>query len=365
MRKFLILLTDAGSGHRSAANALKKAVELTVPDQFEVEIQDILKLLAVPPYDSGDQLYSRISKNAVLEYFHNKLFSIVNGDIGFEIMSEELIKKLYKGFEKFILSKTPEYILSVHPTVSILLSEFKKRNPKFKTATIITDLVTLNRGWADLSSDLVFSPTKEAVSLLAAFGVKPEKIKFPLFPINPDIRLFNKDKDSVLKEINLDPEKFTIFFTSGGLGTIKLLGSIIKIAADPAKQIIIAAGKDEKLRNMILTKLAQYKNTVVLGFLNNIQDYYNAADIIIGKPGPATILETSLFKKKMLITEKIGIQEQGNINYALNSINFVYVGANSKKLLKEIKADENKRDEGLGRDWNESLQIIEEVLKIA
>ncbi len=365
MKKFLILLTDAGSGHRSAANALKKAIEIVSPDQFDVEIHDILKLLAVPPYDSGDRLYSSVTKNAVLEYIHNIIFNIANGDIGFEVMSDELVKKLYSGFEKFVFSQSPEYIISVHPTISILLSEFKKRNPKFKTATVITDLVTLNRGWADLNSDLVFSPTKEAVSVLTSYGVKMEKIKYPLFPINPDIQLFNKDKNAVLSAINLDPEKFTIFFTSGGLGTIKLLSPIAKIASDTSKQVIIAAGKDEKLRDKISSKLAKYKNAAVLGFLNNIQDYYNAADTIVGKPGPATLLEVSLFKKKMLITEKIGIQEQGNIDYAVNSINFVYVGASSKKLLKEIKTKDSKRDSGLGRDWDESLHIIKEVLKIS
>lgn len=69
-------------------------------------------------------------------------------------------------------------------------------------------------------------------------------------------------------------------------------------------QMIIIAGKNDSFKNYLLNEHGHDENVAILGFVNNIQDYFNASDIMIGKPGPATILEFEIFNKKAILTKK-------------------------------------------------------------
>lgn len=60
-------------------------------------------------------------------------------------------------------------------------------------------------------------------------------------------------------------------------------------------------------------------------------------DIVIAKPGPATILELQRLNKKVIFTAPIGYQEYGNVDYLLKNPNFRYVGKEYCKLKKVIE----------------------------
>jgi UDP-N-acetylglucosamine:LPS N-acetylglucosamine transferase len=57
----------------------------------------------------------------------------------------------------------------------------------------------------------------------------------------------------------------------------------------------------------------------VYGFISNMEIMMSASDVIISKAGPGTIMEGITIKRPLIITEAVGIQETGNIDYITNS----------------------------------------------
>src|SRR5690606_31571629 len=114
--------------------------------------------------------------------------------------------------------ENPDLIVTAHPFVTMVIRSIKEEGANFKSVTMITDLVTLFRGWGDPSADLVICPTGEAIPTLLHYGVNVENIVYPLFPIKPNMDQV-VDREEIVKRHNLDPEKTIVLVTGGGVGT--------------------------------------------------------------------------------------------------------------------------------------------------
>ena len=55
------------------------------------------------------------------------------------------------------------------------------------------------------------------------------------------------------------------------------------------------------------------------GFVNNMEQLMIAADVVITKAGPGTIMEAAALCRPLLLTGAVGLQEEGNINFVLDA----------------------------------------------
>jgi 1,2-diacylglycerol 3-beta-galactosyltransferase len=335
-KKVLILIGDVGNGHRSAANALTESFRNLYPE-VSVTTCDLFKESALWPYDASDEMYKNVSRSKSLEKLNNAAFRLTTQKYFIDVFKNYTFTQFFDTLLKIMNREKPDVVISVHPIVSMVLERLKEDNhAQFLSVVVVTDLVTLFRGWGDRSADLTFAPTVESVETLVKFGVDRNKIIYPLFPINPKLKNY-RTKQEVFYELGFDLDKTTILLTGGGVGAKSLNTSIEKLSKNKNYQLIIIAGKLEEYKAKLEKTYADFKNIKILGYVNNIQDYINAADIVVGKPGPATILEIELFNKKAVLTRKIGEQEIGNIGYALKNSKFRHISDNWKKLESAIK----------------------------
>ncbi|MEO6728791.1 MAG: glycosyltransferase [Candidatus Dojkabacteria bacterium] len=366
-KKVLILIGDVANGHRSAANALTHSFETLFPDHVEVETVDVFTVdKSTQPFYSADSTHLLISQNRTVELVANTLFKFFNTEDGYNLFRWFAHQKLSKVILDILEENKPDVVISIHPIVSAALNKVKTHNEaEFKSVTVITDLVTLFRGWADTSSDLVFAPTKESVNNLINFGVDVKNIKFPLFPINPNMEKA-EERNSIFKSLGLDPTKKTVLLTGGGFGIESLKKAISNISKKfQDLQIILIAGKNINFKSYLEDKYKNNKNIKILGYVNNMQDFIFVSDIVIGKPGPATILEFEVFNKKAILTKKIGEQEIGNIAYAKSNPNFRYIGEDWSKLEETIMDLLDKKIIGNPkRSADECDLIVKEIFKI-
>ncbi len=366
-KKVLILIGDVANGHRSAANALTLSFEKLFPNNIEIETVDVFTVSPnTQPFYSADSTHLLISQNKSVEFIANMGFKLFNTEAGYDLFEWFAYKKLSSVIREVILREKPDIIITIHPIVSVVLNKMKLRNEvEAKSVTVITDLVTLFRGWADSSADLVFAPTSISVNTLVSFGVDISKIKFPLFPINPHMENA-QEKLNVFSSLDLDSNKKTILLTGGGFGIESLKKAISSISKNfQDLQLILIAGKNVNFKTYLEDKYKNNKNVKILGYVNNMQDFINISEIVIGKPGPATILEFEVFNKKAILTKKIGEQEIGNIAYSKSNPNFRYIGEDWSKLEDTIKELLEKEVEGKARrSPDECDQIVKEIYKL-
>ena len=83
-------------------------------------------------------------------------------------------------------------------------------------------------------------------------------------------------------------------------------------------QIICICGNNEKSRKSIEEE-CWCKNVVNLGFTNNVDEYMDASDVIITKPGGLTTSEAMAKGLPMILMNPIPGQEERNMNFLVNA----------------------------------------------
>lgn len=126
-------------------------------------------------------------------------------------------------------------------------------------------------------------------------------------------------KAGTTQKINLDPTKITCLILGGSQGSLFLNTTIIKCLKDnPAlrSRINIIHQTGACLDSNCAT---EYQNmgiqAIVFDYNQNLEEYYQAADIVIGRAGAGTIFETLHFKKPCIL---IPLEIPGN-NHQLHN----------------------------------------------
>ncbi len=334
-KKIVIAYSNVAGGHKSAADAIATALKNISP-QTEVLSVDLIKEINKFPFTNLEKSWEWATKYRAVELIVEGVFKISQLDSVHWVYSHLINWRIAPKAKRILDGMNPDAVVSTHLIVSNTLQGVKSRGAKYKTVSVASDLVDFPRPLADKNADLIFAPTDAAAMRFQKFGVDGRKIAYPYFPIDPKMRSY-RPKEQVIRELGLDSRKNTILFTGGGLGTISMLPALKKIAEKKDIQVIVAAGKDTQFKEKLTKMFSGLTNIVILGFVSNFQDYINLADLIIAKPGPATIVEIELFEKKAIFTRHIGIQETGNLYYLGRNPNFRSIGNNIDLLLPTLK----------------------------
>ena len=79
--------------------------------------------------------------------------------------------------------------------------------------------------------------------------------------------------------------------------------------------LIVVCGRNKAVRDKLEGHgwpIPDFKPTI-LGFVDNIDEYMTAADIIVTKAGPGTIAEAMIKGLPVLLTSFLPGQEEGNV----------------------------------------------------
>lgn len=366
-KKVLIVIADIGNGHKSAASALSSIFNSKYKNNFQVKTIDLFKEADVEPFNSADISYKFLSQNKAYEQVSNWTWKFTNSSIGYDIYKSYFLGRIFAASEKIIMSENPDLVISAYPLTCTIIQALKEKGATFKYAITITDLMTIHRSWADSSADLISCPTPDAVKTLVNFGVDVKKIIYPFFPLKPELKNF-RPKEEVLSELGLNPEIPTILMTGGGLGTKAISNGIEKVADRSDLQTIIIAGRLESFKKEMEENYSNNPNVKVLGFVENMYDYFNAVDIVVGKPGATTVMEVELFNKKAIFTSYIGEHDSGNVDYALRDPKIRYIGDDWNKLEKNIdellEFTPRESENIMSRSFEESEKIVDEIVKL-
>jgi len=295
--RIFLVFSDTGCGHRSAAEAIKRAIlEISskrgdgVP---EIVMQDILE-----ESNSVNRLfthmYNRLLKN------HQDWMKYYSALIEWAKPNEsELNYLLSKSYAKrFIEEVNPAVIVSVHPMVNHFLARALKDlglKGKIKLITVLTDPnAHLWSGWACPGADLTIAPNDLARDRLISFGMDPSTIKVIGMPIAPEfLKPPSESRHDLLGRLGLNPDEVTIAITAGsaGGGNMPKIYKALQQVRKPV-QVIFVCGKNAKLKAKMdrLSKKSPLR-TVVVGYAKSVADGMNACDLLVTKAGGLTTFE--------------------------------------------------------------------------
>ena len=340
-KKVLIMSASTGGGHNRAARAIKEELENKTlnNEPIECEIIDSLKLVN----NTMDKVISRgYEKSAIYtpkaygSVYRLSESSLVSKN---EFKDNFLTSLMAKKFRKLLKKSRPDLIIGTHPFPMIALSTLKKSTSDISSLnlsdafhkhykdisvppmiSVLTDYTT-HSTWIQNEIDYYIVGHEYVKELLVFEGVNPNKVKAFGIPVEKSF-LSHRDKETVLSELGLSPNKLTVLLMGGsfGAGNIKAtLDELISINRD--FQIIVITGRNESLREKLEKNLALHhhdKDIVVLGFTNKMNDLLASVDVLVSKPGGLTTTESLLKNLPMIVPYYIPGQEEENLDFLTN-----------------------------------------------
>lgn len=295
-KNFLIITSDTGGGHGSAAAAIAEGLKRFHRYDCLVNIARSIEeshLLAQKLTD----LY-----NYLLRY-HQPLVRYYYWAIDrFRPNESNLLYRMTSRYARQLFEKyCPQIVVSVHPMTQHFLARVLRDLgllDRIPLVTVVTDpCYGFWRGWACEDVSLYLVATEDARRQLIDYGVPSEKIRICGIPIHPKFQgATEESRVAARQELGLDPEKFTIFVNAGwvGGGNIPRIFSEMVRESDQLSEVqtVFVAGRNESLRKDVaaLASNARFP-TQVIGYTDGIDRIMRAADVMVSKLGGLTTFE--------------------------------------------------------------------------
>ncbi len=292
--KILIISSDTGGGHKSAAQAI--AVGLQRFWHGESVAVRVMRA-AEESHHLTDRLVSFYNwvlrnKQGWMKYLYwavNKIRPETR-----EFFQKRCIGYLKGQFEKWC----PHVVVSVHPLTQHIFGRILRElnlADQIPLVTVVTDpCYGFWKGWACDDVSLYLVANDDAKRQLMDYGVSEGRIRISGLPLHPKFREVTEAvAQDARRAYGLDPDKFTVFVNAGWIGGGNIPAIFRKLVRGELDvQAIFLAGKNEELRLEAEEIARSAKFPVkVIGYSDEIEKLMHSANVMVSKLGGLTTFE--------------------------------------------------------------------------
>lgn len=292
--KILIISSDTGGGHRSAAAAIVAGVQRFL--EGESYAVRVVRAVEESHHLTAHlvTLYNWILRNKQhwMKYFYwcvNRFRPETR-----EFFHKRCLAYVVELFERWC----PHIVVSVHPMTQHIFARVLKElklSDRIPLISVVTDpFYGFWKGWACDDVRLYLVASEEARQQLIDYGIPPNRIKISGMPVHPKFEYPGEESARAARRaLGLDPEKFTVFVNAGwegGGNILQIFGELVRGELDV--QAIFLAGRNEELRATAESLASEAPFPIkVIGYSDQIEQLMGAANVMISKLGGLTTFE--------------------------------------------------------------------------
>lgn len=313
--KALILSIKAGFGHHSTGMAIEECYKKHGCDCLMLDTFEYINKFLCDGIQDGYLLTTKYLTEA-----YGKVYSMLDKrDEPFEKFSPTAVisKFISKKLVKFVDDYNPDIIIGTHSYVGVLLTIMSQRGYiHCPTIGIITDF-TVHPFWESTSLDAYVVPDIMLSHCAVKKGIPENRIWGTGIPVKENFSV-RRDKKEARSKLGLKDER-TVLVMMGSMGfgnPAEVIESLDRCRE--SFQIVCVCGNNEKAKNHI-DSLKLNKTVVNLGFIKNVDEYMDASDVIVTKPGGLTTSEAMAKGLPMFLMNPIPGQEDRNMNFLVNA----------------------------------------------
>jgi 1,2-diacylglycerol 3-beta-galactosyltransferase len=310
-KRVLMLFSETGGGHRSAAEAIIEALGFEYGDAITTEMVDIFKDYAPLPFNRMPDWYPYMVKFPSL---WGLSFKATNTRTAARAINYTFRPFVTRTARSIVRHHPSDIIVSVHPVgTTQVLRVLGLNRPPF--ITVVTDMVSTHSLWFDKRSDLILVPTDMAREKALKNHIPPEKVIVVGQPVAMRYCMPGGEKNVLREKLGWAQGKTTLLLVGGGEG----MGPIARTAhaiddSGLDVSMVIVAGRNNKLKAE-LESHAWSIPTIIYGFTRDMPDFMRAADVLVTKAGPGTIAEALNAGLPIILYTRLPGQEDGNVTY--------------------------------------------------
>ena len=302
MTKLLILSSDTGEGHNSAARAIQSAAEAV---RFPVSLRKPLE--------------ESSAANRSMAHLYNLCLTHRPGWVGGFLKTIDFLKpneadffyrRAQRYIQRFIESERPDVLLSVHPMLNHLIQRWVvEQGLDIRCITFVTDpFPPFWKGWSSPYVRSYFVLSDDAGARLVADGIEADRIERVTMPVRNGFKPRSPDEVRTLRA-RLGVDGTTILLNGGarGGGPLPDLVRTVRQAAPDANIIVVCGHNRHVLETIKAMRDARIRP---FGFVRDIHDLVGAADLVITKPGALATYETLASEVPVALTAVGGLMPQ-------------------------------------------------------
>ncbi len=303
---------SAGGGHVATAKAMMQAIEVYYPNEFELELSDLMhdlgqtdkRLLKLDQRHKTDW-QKMLKRPSSIRLYQRVLDTLPRVTVHIERL---LLKHFAKLAAEKLNQKDPKLIVANHGwlTIGLTLAQHKYglRSPVLTFATEPFDASAL---WADWQAEHFVVPSKPVRKDLIHLGVPESKIDIVGYPVQQVFFQKYSQREARIKLKLANQHTCLVSLGGEGIGceTTTIVQNLLNHPLEP--QVVVITGRNTDL----LQDLQALKHSKLhpRGFVDNMIDYLTACDVLIGKAGPASVMEALTVGRPVLVTSYAGLNE--------------------------------------------------------
>jgi Glycosyltransferase family 28 C-terminal domain len=313
--KICFVYFDAGSGHRSAMNALRSVI-LEQQRPWEVTCLNLQEELDI--IDFAKRLTGRRVEdiyNLLLErgwtLGTTQLLPILHGAIRFQHA------RIVHLLERYWRATKPDLVVSLIPNFNRELAQSVcNALPSVPFVTVITDLADYPpHTWIEPESEYLICGTERAAQQARVMGHPPERVfstsGMVLNPAFYTARPINRAE--YRRSLGLEARLITGLVLFGGHGSQDMLDIAKRLNSFEGLQLIFICGRNQKLETSL--RRMHFRIPVhIEGFTSEVPAYMQVSDFFIGKPGPGSISEALLMRLPVIVQRSAWTLPQERFN---------------------------------------------------
>jgi 1,2-diacylglycerol 3-beta-galactosyltransferase len=296
-REVLLILTDAGGGHRAAANALIAAgEELRTPLRFRVlRLQDAL---AAADFTRGllgpsmEDTYNAMVRRGWTRFLVPLLRTL-------HFLIGRLHARLVGLLAARLAQERPVVVVSLMPNFNgVIRDAVHRAHPGVPLLVLLTDYADFPpHFWLEPGIDRAIVATEHAARQAVAAGLPPERVsRVSGLPLHPRHYVSGgpASRSRTRLEHGIAAGDFVAMILFGGKGSPEILPLTKELLAREACRHAFVVCGDNPSLEAALRRLAASSgggSLHVHGFTDRVADLMAASDVLLTKPGPGSLAE--------------------------------------------------------------------------
>jgi UDP-N-acetylglucosamine:LPS N-acetylglucosamine transferase len=313
-KNVLILTSDMGMGHRSAANAVHAALQQTYGDSLNISVVNPMTHPKVPSfYKDNPNAYDLVVKN--LPELYQLTYKAADNTLSSVMLENTNTVMLIEAMWLLLRQHKPDVIVVTRENyLSTLWALFTLTRKHIPVITVVTDLGTVHRMWFNSVSDVTCVPNQRVYDIGMEHANNWSSLKITGIPVHPRLANEHRSPQDLRTELGWRQD-LTTFLVVGGTRVRNVLESVrvLNHSNQPIQVVVVAGGDDAVFK--ALQNYEWHIPAEVYHFVNNMPQLLLASDVLVCKAGGLMVTEGLAAGLPILLIDAIEGQETGNVEY--------------------------------------------------
>lgn len=308
----------AGGGHVATARAMAQAVRALEPDR-RTRVSDLMLELGFERQDRQhkDSWRWLLARPRLVRVGQRVLDAAPGVTVA---LYRRWLDDLAQRAAEVLMAERPALVVANHGFLATALTRAQRRyGMELPLVVFATEPLDASALWAEPEVERMVAPSEAARSHLLRLGVPAARCDVVGYPVQ---RAFLQAPARAAARAALGLEaRFTCLLALGGEGIVREPEALVRPLLQRGLQVVAVAGRNHELQRR-LEALAAAPATgaaggrlLALGFTERMAECIAAADVVVGKAGPASSMEALAVGRPLALTSYAGLNERAVVRF--------------------------------------------------